>query len=130
MDQSTPFVYRLGEGSDVFLTAVRDCSAGSEDKIGALTRQLFVGLEKVEVHRRHALSVDGTPFDEAEVSANVGSDDLSFVAYTGKTGSGCVVDLLFWNENSKKLANDPPARVLSAEEVRPKAETVLPSLLR
>ena len=131
VDESSPFVYRLpGDPSSApYVTAVQDCSPGSKQKITALSRQLFVGLEGVEVHNLKELSVQGKPFDEAEVSAHVGKDRFSFVAYTGKGDSGCVVDLLFWREHLQNSGDSAPLKLL-ASDVRSKAERILPSLLQ
>lgn len=100
----------LGDGAEprhLFGTALRECGVKKRDSLAALTRQLFVGLEKIRISLREAVKVDGKDGFRILADADVDDSNIGIASYSFKV-KDCVIDVVFWKEGSFPTATTAP----------------------
>ena len=88
-----PLVYRA---DDVFLTMLKECPVREETPLPGFTRELFIGLEGLQIERQTTENVEGTNVFETEASASLDGKPLRLLSLSVRAHD-CVQDVLFWS---------------------------------
>ena len=89
------------QGSEIFITAIEDCSRSSKGKIASIARQLFVGLDELKIKSQQEINLGQKSFVKSLANSRVDSKEILVASYTSQHGD-CVRDYVLWAPKGSK----------------------------
>jgi hypothetical protein len=95
---ATPVVYKCQvEGSQIFVTTLKDCSIPEKFTFQTTTRQLFVGLIGLKVISQESVLLGSTRALQTVVSGTLDAEPVLMSAFTFRKDA-CVTDVVLWQQ--------------------------------
>lgn len=93
---ATPVVYKCQvDGTQIFVTTLKDCSIPEKFTFQTTTRQLFVGLLDLKVMRQESVQFGSTRALQTVVSGTLDAEPVLMSAFTFRRDN-CVTDIVLW----------------------------------
>jgi len=124
--------YRLrGSSIPSYVTVIEECHLDKEASASARARQLFVGLEKLQIDQQRNVMLDSNSVLVTSVSAVLDGAQLGLTSYSVQSPS-CITDIVFWSQDrsNSESGGAAPLDTLSNEERDATVRELIPILFQ